>query len=146
MITLKVSMTPAAELLSGYGTSSTSIIKLPLFKKATPTMAPRTKVKEFPSSRTRMKGGDISPKKRREHIIRRRLLALGKDVNWLASQMRVTPHTLYEHMAGRSHLKPRNFSKMLRLLSMDLNEYYEVGPFARQGMGSTTKPTIKIIH
>lgn len=84
-------------------------------------------------------GGDVQ----NEHVIRRRLGEIHKDIKWLAGKMHVTPRTLYNHINGRTELKGRNFALMLKYLEINENYYYGCWNYARPGTGQAQGQSIK---
>jgi hypothetical protein len=91
-------------------------------------------------ARPKRKGGA----RPQQHVIRRRLDELGKNVKWLAQECEVSTATLYNFMNYKSELKAIHFNRMLRVLGISLNYYYGVGKFAEQHRVDTQakRPTL----
>jgi hypothetical protein len=89
------------------------------------------KVLIFPT-RARAKRGDATTHQAEQHVIRKRLDEMGKDIKWLAGVLEVSPQTLYNTMNYRTELKQIHFSRLLKVLEISENYYYGVGKYAGQ--------------
>lgn len=91
-------------------------------------------------SRPKTKGGDatsVSPAPKRVHPIHEALEMLGgRQAGWtietLARKCECHPATIRRHIAGSAKMSDFRFMFMLKILKIDLDFYYKVGPYARK--------------
>ncbi len=95
-------------------------------------------------AKPKTKGGD--PATKRIHPIHEALEKLGgRQSGWtietLAKKCECHPATIRRHISGSARMSDFRFMHMLRILGIDLDFYYKVGPYARQ---YSAKPIVKL--